>query len=287
MTDQADVENALVDQVGAILYPNGLSGSPPLTVVGAAAKIFRGWPNGVDLDADLLTSVINVSIYPVPRMERNVTRYTPTWRAGAISPATYTLATSGRTITVGGVPAAYVQNLAVFVNGSPYTYQSTGSDSASTVAASLQALINAGVPGTTVSGAVITVPVGAKIGALRIGTSAPISQETKRQEKHFQISFWCPTPDLRDAVCGLVDAALGGTPWLADAAGNSIRLCYVSSTTMDNPEKEKLYRRDLIYQAEYASVQTSTAAQVIVFESIEIATDSAGDVLAGPFNAYA
>jgi hypothetical protein len=281
MADQSDVERAIVGAIDAVLYPNGQSGTPPLTVVGAPARIYRGWPNGDVLDADLRAGVFNVSVVPRNGSERNTTRYPQrTQLAGALPAATYTLSQSGQTITVGGAaPSPYSQqNLVAFVNGTPVLVSATAGQTPAQLASALQAAIAAQVSGTSVSGAVITLPGWARIGALRVGVTVPTFTEVKRQEKEFQIAFWCPTPDLRDAASSAVDAALSGTPWLAADDGMAIRLIYRSSTIDDAPEKELLFRRDLIYLAEYPTIETGLAAQIVA-EQANVDDAATGDVL--------
>jgi hypothetical protein len=163
MADSSDVETALVTQVDAILYPSGHSGAVPLSVLGVAARIERGWPNQVDLDADLRAGYVNVSVWGRVNTEKSVARYPLDRTEGPIPPASYTLAAAGQVVTVGGAaPTPYsAQNLAVFVNGKPYVYQALAGATASAIAAALQALIVVGVPGTTVAGPAITLPASA------------------------------------------------------------------------------------------------------------------------------
>ena len=269
MADSSDVETALVALVSSALYPNGQSGNPPLTVTGQPARIYRGWPDAKALDADLRGEVFNVSVYPRPNVERKTTRYPRTWSQPSIPSATYTLSSSGSTVTVGGAaPSPYfAQNLAVFVSGKPYVVTAASGQTPAQIAAALLALIQADWPAATLSGAVITLPSPAVPGASRVGVTATSIREVKRQEKQYQIVFWCPSPASRDAAVAAVDAVMGATDWLSLADGSMGRLIYSHTLSNDAPEKELLYRRDLFYTVEYATTQTETDTQIVVVET--------------------
>ena len=90
MADESDVAAALVSAIEAAVYPNGLIGNPPLSVIGAPGRIYRGWPNGVALDADLAAGVFNISVFAKPGMERNTTRFPPVWRVMTAAAPTLT-----------------------------------------------------------------------------------------------------------------------------------------------------------------------------------------------------
>ncbi len=279
MADQSDVEVALVNVISAALYPNGVSGGVPKTVTGQPARIFRGWPDSKALDSDLRAGVFNVSVYPRNGVERNTTRYPRTWQQQSLNATTYTLTATGSVITVGGsAPATYYpQNLAAFVSSKPYVVTAGAAQTAEQVAAALLALILVDWPSATLSGAAITLPSPAIPGAMRVGSTGTSIQEVKRQQKQFQVILWCPSPDIRDAVAEVVDAALGATDWLALPDGSAARLIYASSMINDAPEKEILYRRDLIYTAEWATTQTATDTEIVAVQ--ENLDDQFGDLL--------
>lgn len=283
MASISDVEAALVALIDAQLYPNGDAGA---SAVGYPVKIYAGWPDPATLDGDLVETsrgsgkplAAHVSIYPLPH-ERNVTRYPQTAQDGALPAATYTLTASGQVITVGGAaPATYfAQNLAVFVNGKPYVTGVTPGQAPAQIAAALGALIVADVPGTTVTGALITLPAGARIGALRVGVSATSTRNVRQQEKQFQISVWTSNPASRSAIADLIDPVLADTPWLSFPDGSAGRLIYRLTREDDFVQQQRTYRRSLIYTVEYATLRTTTAAQIVAGEVDT--TDGAGNPL--------
>jgi hypothetical protein len=275
MADGSDVEIALVTLVDAILYPTGKVGAIPLTVLGVASRIERGWPDQVALDADLRLGYVNASIYGRPNTEKSTARYPLDRVQGTIQPTTYTLSAAGQVVTVGGAaPGTYTpQNLAVFVNGKPYVYQALTGQTPAQIATALQALIVVGVAGTTVAGAAITLPATARIGALRVGATGSAIQEVGRTEKQFQIILWCPTAALRDAAGKLIDANVRALNFLTLADGTLARITYHGSNSLDGGQKEILYRRDLIFSVEWAAILVTTAAQMVAGETDSFLAD--------------
>lgn len=261
MADLTDVGNALVALVAQTLYPNG-TGQP--SAAGFGIRVYQGWPNPQQLDDDLKAGVAHVSIYPRPE-ERNTTRYSKDWKQLAVNAPTLTLTINGQQVTVGGtVPTANnPQNVAVVANGQSFVYAATSTDTLTSIATALSALIAAGIAGTSNAGAVITLPNTARIAAARVGTNGTMIRELRRQERLFQISIWSETPDHRDAVIQPVDVALAATQFLTLTDQTAARLIYKSSPVADQYQKDKLYRRDLFYTVEYATTQTTTAVQIV------------------------
>jgi hypothetical protein len=260
MADLSDVSAALVGLIGATLYPNGAS-QP--SVVNTGVKIFAGWPIPEQLDSDLAAGLANVSVYPRPE-NRNTTRYMNDWQSVSLNTASLTLSIAGQTVTVAGtVPgASNPHNLVVFVNGSPYVYPVQPTDTLSSIAAALAALIVASVAGTSSTGAVITVPAPAQINAARVGITGVSANEIRRQEQLYQIGVWSPTPGARDKIAIAIDLALAALPRFTLADDSVCRLIWKSSLQSDKFEKQNLYRRDLFYTAEFPTIQTETETQI-------------------------
>lgn len=275
MADTADVENALVSAVDALLYPNGQVAYQPNTVAGAPARIIRGWPSQVELDADLANGIFWVSVFPRPNMERSANRYPPIEVDASAPPTTYTLTSTGAAITVGGAaPSPYVaQNLAAFLNGKPYVVQATTGQTAAQVAAALYAVLSGDFPAATINGAAITVPATTRIGPLRVGSTGSWFKEVGRQEKQYQIDFWCPSPDVRDAAVKAVDPALRALVRIALADGSRGNICYRGSNTFDGPQKSHLYRRALFYLVDFPTTLSGPAAQIVAMETDLFAAD--------------
>lgn len=261
MADLSDVGNALVAFAAQTLYPNG-TGQP--SVAGFGVRVYQGWPNPQQLDDELKAGIAHVSVYPHPE-ERNTTRYSKDWKQLWISSPTLTLTVAGQTITIGGTtPAANnPHNVAVVANGRSFIYVVQITDTLTGIATALAALIAVHIPGTTSAGAVITLPGTARISAARVGVTGTMIREVRRQERLFQVSIWTDALDHRDAVARPLDVALAATQFLTLTDQTAARVIYKGSTVTDQYQKDKLYRRDLLYTVEYATTQTTGATQII------------------------
>ena len=258
MTDLSDIENVLLSTITQAVYPSGTSNP---SIVTTPCKLFRGWPIPANLDADLAAGKINVSIYPLPN-EQKVTRYPREWLTQDFPASpTLTLVASGPTITVGGTPSSPL-NAAAIVNGTGCVYAVQSNDTLTSIATGLAALINENTPATS-SGPVITIPAASQI-TTAVGGVGTIIRETKRQKRSFQITFWCPTPALRDAIAPPVDRVLADIDFLSLPDGTGGRILYERSSVTDGMEKEGLYRRDLIYSVEYGTTDVQNASQIVV-----------------------
>lgn len=255
MADLSHVEDAIVALAAAALYPSG-TGSP--SAIGATCRIGRGWPQPGALNADLAAGVVNVSVAPRPGMTRNTTRYQDRWLYTPPGAPTLTATVSGATVTFAGTPAA--GQLAGIASGSAQgAYLVQAGDTLAAVAAALAAL----VPGCTAAGPVVTAPSPlALVG--RVVSTTPAALEVRRQTQGFQATVWAPTPALRDAAAGAIDAALSYARWLALPDGSKAGpLIYTGSVTHDTGARELLYRRDLLFQAEYPTTMAQALAEML------------------------
>jgi len=260
MSDIIDVQNALRDAIQGAVYPNGTGSA---SVSGNAIVMYAGWPTASKLDADLLVNKAHISIFPTAT-ESNKTRYPKDWVQQTVNTATITAVIAGQTITIGGVmPSPFIaHNVMVMVNHKPYVCTVLITDTLTSIATALKALILADVAGTTSSGAVVTCPSSANITAARVGATGTSIRELRRQERVFQITVWANTPAQRDVIGAAVDVALAGTSFLTMPDGYGARLIYKSSLVTDNLQKANLYRRDFNYSVEYATTQTETDTQI-------------------------
>ncbi|MFZ0270992.1 MAG: hypothetical protein WAL34_03995 [Acidobacteriaceae bacterium] len=241
-------------------------------------KLFRGWPIPANLDTDMAAGTVDVSIFPT-RVETNATRYGKGYQALPLPAPTLTLTASGDRLTVGGT-VEVPQNVAALVKTAAGTfgcsYGVQANNTLASIATGLAALINADTPATS-SGPVITIPAAILL-TPRIGVVGTAVQELKRQRRNVMVSIWCPTPDLRDNAAKLLDPALAQNEFLTMPDGTACRLIYVGSPVTDSVQKENIYRRDLIYSAEYGTT-VSIAAPTVTVEEIAI---SGGQDPTGP-----
>jgi hypothetical protein len=251
MADLSDVEDALVALVSGVLYPNGTS-QP--SIVGAACKIYRGWPTQAELDAYLASKQLTVTVYPRPGTERNTTRFPRDWQPLVAPAPTLTATVVGNVVTLGGVvtPGNYVT--VIVGDGIAYSYAALPDQTFDDVAAALQAIIQGDFPAAA-AGATLTITTGLSIVA-RVGAPGQAAMEIRRQLRQFQITFWCADPASRDQASGLVDPVLAATDFLTLADGFAGRLLYVGTASFDTAQAQRLYRRDLIYSVEYPTTVT-------------------------------
>jgi hypothetical protein len=251
MADQSDVEVALVDAVSIALYPNGTSEA---SVPGRDCRIYRGWPNSAALDADLRAAKINVTIFPGGGASRTTTRYAEHWTGAAPLP-TLTAMVDGTSVTFGG-SADVGQIAGVLIDGVSYAYRTRAGDTPQSVAANIAATARSKSI-VRLSYSTLSAP-GADDLVARVVADALVRQEVRRQERDFRITCWCSTPTTRDATAAAIDQALSSQHFLPLADGTAGRLTYAGTTVFDQSQNAKLYRRDLNYNVEYATVVSNT-----------------------------
>jgi hypothetical protein len=269
MADLSDVSNAVVALLSAALYPNGADAPSP---TGLDTRIYAGWPLPSKLDQDMgaRPAISHISVWARPE-ERNTTRYELKWHELSRQPPTLALTIADGdiepntiTVTLTGTPppATNPHNVMVMVNGLPYVYSVLPGQSLDDIMTALTALVAAAVPGVTVYNAVMTLPGSARVTAGRVGITGTIRQEVARQEKTFQISIWASTPDVRDSLARFVDPVLKSAFWLNLADQSSARWISRGSVQVDRLQRERAYRRDFLYLAEWATFETLTVTEI-------------------------
>ncbi len=256
MADLSDVEAALVNAVTAIAYPNGVAAPSALS---APVRIYRGLPSGNALVSDGGSGIVNVSVFPVAEHSRDTTR----WGVQVFEiPGTpgLTVAAQGNSATFSGT--ALSGDLAgVLVGGTAYVYAAQPGDSASLAAASLGTAVRAATI-CWVTEATLTVP-GFTIIVARTASPAMALEEWARQEQEFRLSVWAPSPQTRDAACSLIGSGLATITFLTLADGTGGRLRYKATGSKDDDQASSIYRRDLIYTAEYGTTVLQQSPTVL------------------------
>jgi len=260
VADLTDVQDALVALIAAALYPNG---TDQPSAVSVPVIVYAGWPQASQLDADLAAipagnGRIHVTVFAT-KTERNTTRYPTTPQDATVVDPTLTLTIAGQTVTIGGTVFT-PQNVALLIDKLAYTYAIQANDTLDSIAAALAMQI----PGASSAGHVITIASGSIIRAARAGGSGTSISEVRRQMRLFQITIWADTPDNRKAVAKLVDPMLSNQEFITLADGTGARIIYQSSCDDDMPQKANAYRRDLLYQVEYATTLEIDSTQVVV-----------------------
>nr|WP_294546320.1 hypothetical protein [uncultured Rhodopila sp.] len=256
MADISDVEHAIAESVTTSLYPAGSSQS---SVVGVLCRVYRGWPNAATLNSDLSAGVVNVTITSDNDAGRITTRYLPKWQYTPVQPGTTATAT-GTTITIGGTPTVG-DAVGALIDRAAYVYRIQSGDAAGLIAGNLAGLIQADRV-VSVRGTTITIP-GAGSVIARAVADCPSSYESRRQEKDVRVACWCPSPTVRDTVAAAVDAAMNQVSFLVLADSTYARITYKNTASYDQAQNALLYRRDLVYVAEYPTVTVLTQPSMI------------------------
>lgn len=260
MADLQDVCNTLVMLAAGTLYPNGTS-QP--SIASADVAVYVGWPSPDQLDIDLARGKVHVSVFPLPGMEANTTRFPQVMQQvqPTIPAPNLTLTVSGNRITVGGTinPGEAASAL---VNYQGYSYGISASDTLATVAAGLAAKI----PNASASGNVITIGKVFDIGA-SVSVPVEMQQEIARQTHQIGITVWSPNPALRTAIAGAVDNFLKQSAQARILLPDNTlaRLIYKGTIFSDSPSKAGLFRRDLRYEVEYVTSQSEIDNTVTFF----------------------
>jgi len=256
MADLSDVESTLVTQIASIVYPNGTS-QP--SIVNTDVRIYPGYPIPANLEADLKAGKVNICVNALPGMERKTTRFDTAYQTLSVNTPTLTATVNNNTVTIGGtVSANNPQSVMVIANGKGYAYGVLNTDTPSTIAAALAALI----PGAVAVGAVITIAAIYSLVA-RIGVTGTGIREVKRQQMVFDIRVFAPPSSpipstLRDSLISAIDAQLSYMVRLVLPDGYYAGIQYQGSRKDDGVQKQNCYMRSLHYQVEFATTQTET-----------------------------
>ncbi len=245
MADQSDVEIAIQSIVATALYPNGTSEE---SAVGLTCRVYRGLPMAPVLDVNLAEGVVNVTVNASGET-KNTTRYPRIWQSTFDIPNRLSVTLTDQTLSFSGA-CDLGQLVGIGVNGAVYAYAVQAHDTPATVASNMAAMLRTAGWITEYTGTSITLPQAYMLSG-RVVVGAGALQEIKRQEQMFEISLWCPDPASRDAVAPVIDQALALRPFIALSDGSNARLVFVSSHSSDANDNATLYKRCLIYSAEY------------------------------------
>lgn len=278
MADESDVEQTLVGLINGYLYPNGTAQA---CAAGVPCQIFRGWP--VTQQQELAKAqaapgnpgLVNVSVTARNGVENKSTRHPPIWQT--ITPPAHSLTASvigalQNQIEIGGT-VAVPQNIVALIGGSlepkVFVYAVQASDTLATVATGLASAIASAFPGTTSSGAVVSVASTLPL-AVRVASSGIIIQEVGRATKSFQVTIWAPPYNVsggdadlwRNAVAKIVDPQLRSLNRILLPDHTNANIAYERTISFDLGQMQGLYRRDLYYSIEYATTITQTAYEI-------------------------
>jgi hypothetical protein len=257
MADLSDVEIALLGCVTAAVYPEGVSAP---SGIGTTCRVFRGWPIPGALNSDLAAGVVNISIAPDTVPGRTTTRYAPTWSM-TVPSATLTATVNETVVTFAGTAGSGLAAGICINRQKVYVYRPQPHDTPQLVAANLAVQIRKDFI-ALLAGASIGVP-GAQHLDARVAPDGIAMQEARRQQREIRVIAWCPTPSLRDVTSSIVDTFLAARSFVLLDDGTVARLTYHGTQVFDQSQNALLYRRDLVYTAEYATMIALSAPSML------------------------
>lgn len=275
MADLSDVETNIAGLITAIAYRQGPN-APSIT--GTIMRIYRGWPNQPALNADLASGIVTITVFADPAHARITTRYLDPPDTGSAVLPTMTASVTDNRATFSGV-ATPGQIAGVLVDNSAFVHRTAKGDTPELVASILASFIRLR-RAVQVQGASLAIPGCGSLLA-RVVADQTTQTETRRQVQGFRLSFWCPTPTLRDQTTALVDAALSTQKFLTLPDATTARLLQTGTTVFDQSQSAGLYRRDLMLSVEYATTTTTTQPALIFGDARLLPNASAGRSLLG------
>lgn len=273
MADISDVMAGLVTTVAGILFP-GTSYTPGAlaTSAGVSVKVYRGWPTSERFDEDIAAGRAHVSVFADGGSARDTTRYMPQSRLVSERAPTITATVSGSVVTIGGtITVGDVIGITAGERhaGTFYGYAVQAGETIASIAAMFADVIP-GASAAAGSGGAWVLTIAAPRVAAR--TTGPITSatEVRRQSQGVRVTVWAPTPAIRDALGAAIDAGIAG---LRNAAGNLTRaiaagsdsamIAYRGSTDIDMTARDRVWRRDLLYTAEYPTSLIETTVRML------------------------
>lgn len=265
MADISDITAYIASVASTAVYPNG---NLQPSVTGNDVSIYEGWPISEQLNLDLTGQVLagnppvpvprakgpvsNVSIYPLPggsSLPYQILDNTYTITPAAIN---LVVSVSGNQVTVTGTPAA--GEILTLVVDRTYVYSQTGA-TASAILSALLTAVQINYPSATLVGSTLTVPYGYELD-VRQGGIATLGKVSHRQIHPVMISVWAPDHVTRTTLAKAIDVAMKATLVAAMPDGSEALFVYSRTNVSDIEQNKALYRRDLIYNVEFATITT-------------------------------
>lgn len=264
MADISDVTAYLATAASTAAYPNGTS-QP--SVAAMDCRVYEGWPIPDQLDRDMLGqmlsgtppvpvtrpggTVANVSVFPMPGT--GITVYQQQDETYVITPpaitSTFTLV--GNLITVSG-QIATGEYLTLVIDDAVVCSQTGGSIAAMLAALAAEAIAK-GYQGASATTTTLTIPFGHSL-VVRQGGTALLGKVTHRQRQPIMVTVWAPTHAARSALASAIDNVIKQNIKVAMPDTSQALVIYSRTNVLDDRQATAIYRRDLIYEVEYATV---------------------------------
>lgn len=263
MADISDVLDAVATIVETACYPNGTT-KPSVTT--NQITIGQGWPLPTDLDAAFkaVPPEAYVSVFPTAGAS-SVEQVTadPVVIVPAVHGMSASIDSTGRVATVTGTPGVGEYLTLVINNGKSYSYAAVQGDTLSTVCQQVATLAAVDYPGTAAVGGVIT--VAAPYVEVRIGAPGTMGEIIHRQKNLIMVTVWAPTPADRTTISAAVDIALKNNLRITLPDTSAALLSFNTTHFIDDGENAGEYRRDMVYVADFLTINQFTAYEVTSF----------------------
>ncbi|QOF94210.1 hypothetical protein IFJ82_09620 [Novacetimonas hansenii] len=268
MADIVSISHAIVAQMAAIAYPNG-KGNPSVT--GRPTKIFRGWITQADYtgaDCALGNGVDFITVMDLQAGWRRIDEpLGRPWRQEDTIPSTVSVTTMGTTATItlqddatpSGIVGLHIQSDGTTIPGravAAYAVQAT--DTVDTIASALAAQI----PGSTSSGATVSVPDASSLTGATGGYSSAV-RTARRQQQLFQVTVWSATPNARDALGTAIENGMAFIDWLTDANGSTFQIEARGDWNNDAAQNSGIFMRPFRFIATYDTDVRENMAQML------------------------
>lgn len=260
MADISDVTSYLVSAATAAVYPNG---TVQPSVAAMDVRLFEGWPLPDQLDLDLNGKTLvnnvpvartngplaNISVFPM--LGTTLASYQIQDNTKVISYPTFGLVVSivGGVINVSGTPNSG-EYLTVIADANAFS--ATGASAAAVISA-LAAFFATKYSGVSSTSSTLTIPYGRTL-VVRQGGQGVLGKVTHRQRQSVMVTVWSPTHEVRSILSAAVDNAIKANFKVAMPDTSQILILYNRTNVIDDKQMTTLYRRDLVYDVEYATV---------------------------------
>lgn len=273
MADISDVTAMLAQMAATAVYPNGTS-QPSVT--GQPITIFEGWPLQQTLDAAISAGQSMVSVFPT-RVNGGGAVFQVQDEDYLIVPPVHGLVISNivnGAVSVMGVPTAG-EYLTIIADGR-HAYSRVGSDlpTIMNLLAADASVDYAGVTVFAIGGPDLPLWQGATGAGIQfptdrlkahIGSPATKGRVTHRQRAGVMISVWAPNNADRNTIAKAVDVALKSANRLTFPDTSQGLLVASGFVQEDKLEPASIYRRDLNFTCEYATLEEYQAFEITSF----------------------
>lgn len=293
MADLSDLTAYIAQTAANACYPNGTSAP---SAADMDVLIYEGWPIPEVLDLDLTGQTLGPGNIPVPRPggpRANVTIF-PMEGTNVvpqqildhdyiIKPAVFGLTIGlaqnpiggAWTIQLTGTPGP-TEFLTVEID--QYYIASAGGANVAAILGAVAAQINAFpsladplIPGyaANVVGNALIVNKAAYC-VPRLGSQGTLGRVTHKQRQSIMVSIWAPDHLTRTKLAKAIDGLIKQNLVVTMPDTSKAQICYNRTNVRDEHEPQACYRRDLIYQVEYATVMEFPGT-VITSVTVQIA----------------